>query len=174
MCRGVQHCSSSLLLGAARCAFWARPRGPHIIMQATTQLCNNSMSGAEAVLQHMTRPGRPGLRGPPVRATTTAWHRACTACRAMASMHVHSDPARVKGSVIQYYYNNNLPSFWYQSNKCVDMLPKSNAKVVAWRQDSEWTCGQSQNGQNDQILRFIYCILVQDKITIFQFASDRL
>ena len=34
------------------------------------------------------------------------------------------------------------------------MWPKSNAKVVAWRQDSEWTCGQSQNGQNDQNLRF--------------------
>ena len=47
-----------------------------------------------------------------------------------------------------------VPSFWYQSNKCVDMLPKSNAKVVAWRQDSEWTCCQSQNAQNDQNLRF--------------------
>ena len=34
------------------------------------------------------------------------------------------------------------------------MWPKSNAKVVAWRQDSEWTCGQSQNGQNDRHLRF--------------------
>ena len=36
---------------------------------------------------------------------------------------------------------------------CVDMWPESNAKVVAWRQDSEWTCGQSQNGQNDQDLK---------------------
>ena len=47
-----------------------------------------------------------------------------------------------------------VPSFWYWYHKCVDMWPKSNAKVVAWRQDSEWTCGQSQNGQNDRNLRF--------------------
>ena len=33
-------------------------------------------------------------------------------------------------------------------------VAKVKCLVVAWRQDSEWTCGQSQNGQNDRNLRF--------------------
>ena len=45
-----------------------------------------------------------------------------------------------------------VPSFSDYYHKCVDMWPKSNAKVLAWRKDSEWTCSHSQNGQNDRNL----------------------